>query len=144
MIRIVAVGKLKNKHLAALAADYLQRIGGMASCTVVEIKDTDPRREGDDMIRRLGSATGNEVVVALDERGERADSLQLAKLLATHGQISFLIGGADGLGSDARQRADRTLRLSSMTWTHEMARVLLIEQVYRGFSIIKGRPYHRG
>ena len=59
------------------------------------------------------------------------------------GSISFLIGGPDGLGPAARERSTRTFRLSSMTLTHEMARTLLIEQIYRGLSILRGKPYHR-
>ena len=97
-----------------------------------------------EMVARLGSASGNTPVMAMDEKGDDLSSEEFARLLGKHGSITLLIGGADGLGTAARQRATRTLKLSSMTWTHEMARVLLIEQIYRGFSILKGRPYHRG
>ena len=144
MIRVVAVGKLKNRHLAALAAEYLKRCGGMAACQVVEVKDADPPREGRAMVRSLGSAGGNELVVAMDETGDRIDSRQLADLLGAHGRITFLVGGADGLGDAARQRAHRSLRLSALTLPHELARVLLLEQIYRGLCINRNRPYHRG
>jgi 23S rRNA (pseudouridine1915-N3)-methyltransferase len=143
MIRIVAVGKLKNKSLAALAEDYLKRCGGMVPCEVVTIKDTGPAREGHEMLRKLGSPAGNELVIALDERGEKVTSHQLADLLGRYGKIAFLIGGADGLGPAARQRAARTVRLSALTLTHEMAQVLLLEQIYRGLCILRNRPYHR-
>ena len=82
-------------------------------------------------------------MVALDEHGDAVTSVALSKLLGAHGDVAFLIGGADGLGPAARERADRTLRLSSMTLTHEMARLLLVEQVYRGLTILRGMPYHR-
>ena len=95
------------------------------------------------MAARLGSARGRQLVVALDEHGEDLTSREFASLIGGHGGISFLIGGADGLGDEARTRAERTVRLSSMTLTHEMARVLLTEQIYRGLSILKGKPYHR-
>ncbi len=143
MIRIVAVGKLKNKSLAALAEDYLKRCGGMVPCEVVTIKDTGPAREGHEMLRKLGSPAGNELVIALDERGEKVTSHQLADLLGRYGKIAFLIGGADGLGPAARQRAARTVRLSALTLTHEMAQVLLLEQIYRGLCILRNRPNHR-
>ena len=143
MIRIVAVGKLKNKSLATLAEDYLKRCGGMVPCEVATVKDTDPAREGHEMLRKLGSPAGNELVIALDERGEEFTSQQLADLLGRHGKIAFLVGGADGLGPAARQRAARTVRLSALTLTHEMARVLLLEQIYRGLCILRNRPYHR-
>ena len=143
MIRIVAVGKLKNKSLAVLAEDYLKRCGGMVPCEVVTIKDTGPTREGHEMLRKLGSPAGNELVIALDERGEEVTSRQLADLLGRYGKVAFLIGGADGLGPAARQRAARTVRLSALTLTHEMAQVLLLEQIYRGLCILRNRPYHR-
>ena len=143
MIRIVAVGRMKDRRLAALLEDYLKRIRPLASAEVVELKDTGPEREGRDMVARLGSARGKELVVALDERGDSVSSRELAAILGDHGSIAFLVGGADGLGPAARERADRTVRLSRMTLTHEMARVLLAEQIYRGLSILRGLPYHR-
>ncbi len=143
MIRIVAVGKMKDRRLAALLEDYLQRIRALAPVEVIELKDQDPEKEARAMVAKLGSARGRGHVVALDERGEDVTSRDLARLLGEHGGLSFLVGGADGLGSAARERADRTLRLSSLTLTHEMARTLLAEQVYRGLSILRGKPYHR-
>jgi len=144
MIRIIATGKIKDKRLAGLLDDYLKRIRVMAPVEVVEIRDASPEKEGHEMVARLGSAQGASLVVALDELGEALTSREFSEMLGVHGGISFLIGGADGLGDVARARAGRTVRLSSMTLTHEMARVLLAEQVYRGLSILRGKPYHRG
>lgn len=144
MLKIIAVGKMKDKRLAALLQDYLKRLQPMAKLEVQEIKDSNPEKEAKEMVARLGSPGGNTVVVAMDEHGEDLTSQQMANLLGKSGSISFLIGGADGLGKEPRQRSNRTIRLSSMTFTHEMARVLLAEQIYRGFSILNGKPYHRG
>jgi len=143
MIRIVAVGRMKDDRLASLTDDYLRRIRPLAPVEVVEIRDADPEREGRDMVARLGSARGRGLVVAMDEAGEDLASDAFARLLGGHGGIAFLVGGADGLGTAARERADRTVRLSSLTFTHEMARMILAEQIYRGLSILRGRPYHR-
>lgn len=143
MIRIVAVGRMKDKRLAALLEDFLQRIRPLAPVGTLEIRDSEPGREGREMVARLGSPRGRELVVALDEGGDDLTSAEFAELLGAHGSIAFLVGGADGLGPEARDRADRTLRLSSMTLTHELARVLLAEQIYRGLSILRGKPYHR-
>ncbi len=144
MIRIIAIGKIKDKRLAGLADDFLRRLRPMAPVEVIELKDSHTEKEGREMVAKLGSAQGKTMVVAMDEKGDDLSSKQFAQLLGQHGSITLLVGGADGLGTEARQRANRTIKLSSMTWTHEMARVLLIEQIYRGFSILKGRPYHRG
>lgn len=144
MIRILAVGRLKDARLADLAADYRRRIRPLAPLTVIEVKDQTPQREGKQLLARLGPAGGHEVAVALDERGETFDSEALAALLGRHGSLAFLIGGADGLSDEVKNRADRILGLSRLTLTHEWARVLLLEQIYRGLTILRGLPYHRG
>ena len=143
MIRILAVGKLKDRRLADLAGDYQRRIRPLATAEVIELKDQNPEKEARQMLDKLGSRDGSQHVVALDERGKSMASTELATLLGKHGSLTFIIGGADGLTDPVRQRADTVLRLSRMTFTHEMARVLLLEQVYRGLSILRGMPYHR-
>ena len=144
MIRILAVGKLKDRRLADLADDYRRRIRPLAPAEVVELKDQTPEKEARQMLDRVGAKGGNTVVVAMDEHGDAMDSTAFAKLLGRHGSLTFLVGGADGLTDAVRARADRVLRLSRMTFTHEWARVLLLEQIYRGLSILRGMPYHRG
>jgi 23S rRNA (pseudouridine1915-N3)-methyltransferase len=144
MIRIVSVGRLRDRRLADLAADYQRRIQPLASLKQVELKDQTPAREARQFLAQLGPPAGHELVICLDERGEAIDSLGFADLLGRHGSLAFLIGGADGLDDSVRERADQVLRLSRLTLTHEWARVLLLEQVYRGLSILRGLPYHRG
>lgn len=139
MIRLLVVGKLKNPSLSALCADFAQRITRWAQIEIVELKDQDPVREAEAMLAKLGAGP----VHALDERGDAICSRRFAKLLAAHGSPTFLIGGPDGLGDAARARADRLLSLSPMTFTHETARYLLLEQIYRGLAIDRGHPYHR-
>jgi 23S rRNA (pseudouridine1915-N3)-methyltransferase len=143
MIRIFAVGKMKDQRLSGLLDDYLRRCRPMARVDVLEVKDSTPEREDREMAARIAATTGTGLIVAMDEHGEDITSEQLAGLLEQQGSISFVIGGADGLGPEIRALAQRSLRLSSMTFTHEMARVLLGEQIYRGFSILRGKPYHR-
>lgn len=143
MIRVIAVGKVKDTRIRALVDDFRQRAGAMAKVEVVEVRDSDPVKEGRDLVARLGSAQGQEHVVALDETGEHFTSRDLSKLLGRHGGLSFIVGGADGLDPAVRQRADRTLCLGRLTLTHEMARLVLMEQIYRGLTILRGKPYHR-
>jgi len=139
MIRLLAVGKLKDPHLSALCADFARRIGRWSGLEIVELKDQDPDREAAAMLTRLGTGP----VHALDERGETLTSRAFSKLLAAHGAPTFLIGGPDGLGAAAVARAHRRLSLSPLTFTHETARYLLLEQIYRGLAIARGHPYHR-
>ncbi len=143
MIRVIAIGKLKDRRVAGLVEEYARRMSGLAPFSQIELRDEDPDREARAMLDRLGSAAGHELVVALDERGDDLTSRQLAELLGRHGAVAFLIGGPDGLGQAARARADVTLRLSSLTLPHELARLLLVEQIYRALTILHNRRYHR-
>jgi 23S rRNA (pseudouridine1915-N3)-methyltransferase len=88
-------------------------------------------------------------LVLLDSRGKQLSSEELAKFLRDHQDknpvpLVFAVGPADGFSETARQQADSTLSLGKMTVAHELARVLLLEQIYRGFTILKGHPYHLG
>ncbi len=142
MIRILAVGKLKDARLAGLVDDYLKRIRPWAAFETVELKDGTIEKEGAAMARWLDDHAAGRVV-ACDERGAARTSRELAALLGAHGSLTFLIGGPDGLGSAARARADETLSLSPLTFPHELARLLLAEQIYRGLAILRGHAYHR-
>jgi 23S rRNA (pseudouridine1915-N3)-methyltransferase len=144
MIRLFCVGKMKDRRLADLVSDFTRRISGLAPCQVLEIRDSQPDQEARDLLVKLKAQAGGSMVVAWDELGAEITSRGLAELLGRHGSLSFLIGGADGLGADARQRADRILKLSDLTLTHEMARLLVVEQIYRGLCILRNKPYHRG
>ncbi len=143
MIRILAVGKLRDRRLADLVADYQRRIRPHARLQIVELRDQDAGREGRQILDQLGPPGGTALVLALDERGESVSSHDLAGILGGHGSLTFVVGGPDGLTDAVRQRADRVLRLSRLTLTHEWARALLCEQIYRGLSILRGLPYHR-
>jgi 23S rRNA (pseudouridine1915-N3)-methyltransferase len=138
-----------------LITDYLSRIIHMVSCEIIEIPDVSRRRklQGDqvrsaeaaEIARRLQKTSR---LVVLDERGKQFTSPGFAQWLETEmsrgtKDISFVIGGPEGIESGIIDRADLKLSLGTMTWTHEMSRVLLIEQIYRAFSILRGLPYHK-
>jgi 23S rRNA (pseudouridine1915-N3)-methyltransferase len=144
VIRLIAVGKLKDHHLAALVDDYRRRLRPHVRLEVTELRDQGPEREEKAILAAAGGGgTGGQLVV-LDERGDALTSVELADLVGRHGSLTFVIGGPDGLTGTVRARADRLVRLSRMTLTHEWARALLCEQLYRAVSIQRGLPYHRG
>ncbi len=143
MIRVIAIGRVKDPAIATAVAEYARRVRGLAPLEIVELRDEGPEREAEAMQRRLGSRAGHGLVVALDERGDQLTSRQFAGLLGGHGAIDFLLGGPDGLGAAARARAGRAVGLSAMTLPHELARLVLLEQIYRGLTILRGHPYHR-
>lgn len=143
---VVAVGKVRDRHLAALADDYRTRAARLAPIDVVEVRDArgDPTAEG---VRLLEKLPAGAVVVLLDERGESRSSEQLASWLtelADRGvrDLRLVVGGPYGFAPAVRARADRLLSLSAMTLPHELARVVLLEQLYRAWSIVRGLPYH--
>jgi 23S rRNA (pseudouridine1915-N3)-methyltransferase len=153
-LRFVWVGKTKRAPVKELIGEYLGRLGRFAQVEAVELRDRDDvgavarriiDKEGEDILARTVS---DPFVVALDERGREMDSLQMAEFVERHRlagtkQITFVIGGHNGLSDGVRRRADLVLALSRMTMTHEFARVLLVEQVYRAFTIIHDLPYQK-
>lgn len=143
MIRILAVGKMKDKRLAGLVDDFHRRLRPLAPAEILEIKDSNPEKEGRELLAKLAVCGTGNPVIALDERGEDLTSVEFAQLLGEQASPVFVIGGPDGLAPELLERSTRRLRLSAMTLTHEMARLLLIEQIYRGLSILRGKPYHR-
>ena len=137
--KIIAVGKIKKKWIQEGINMYLKRLPGLE---VIEIKDNNQTKE-ENTIREIISK--NEILVTLNENGQSFTSKQLAtKLLNSHNQnISFVIGGASGLTPSLNNFASWQLSLSPLTFPHEIARLLLIEQLYRANTIVQGGPYHK-
>ncbi|MCO4769529.1 MAG: 23S rRNA (pseudouridine(1915)-N(3))-methyltransferase RlmH [Deltaproteobacteria bacterium] len=151
-ITLIAVGRTKNAHATALCADYAKRIKRMNSFTVNEVKDArgqDPKRamkvEGE---RLLAQIPVTAVPVLLDEHGTRRTSVELSKWMSglqrDTRELCFVLGGPWGFDDPVRARCRHSLRLSDMTLPHELARVLLLEQLYRALSIQQGGKYHHG
>lgn len=153
-VRFVWIGKTKRAALKDLMQDYLERVRRFAPVEIAELRDRDDaggeaariiEKEGNDILSRV---VDDSYVVALDERGREFDSRGLAALIEKHRvagtkQVTFIIGGPCGLSDAVRGRADLVMSLSRLTLTHEMARVLLAEQVYRAFAIIHDLPYQK-
>lgn len=138
-IRILAVGKVRKAWVREGLATYQKRLPGLQ---VVELKDSQPEREADALLAEL---RGDEQLVPLTEEGRCLGSVALAERLrdSGSGRLAFVIGGADGLSLRLKQRAAWSLSLSPLTFPHELARLLLLEQLYRAHTILQGGPYHR-
>lgn len=152
-LRLICVGKLTDWQRLA-AADYSDRLQHYFGFETVELKEEKSgrkdspavlrRREGE---RILAKISEGERVVLLDERGRQIDSPGLASMLEEEmlygrGDWCLIIGGAYGVDDQVRKRADMCLSLSKMTFTHQMARIFLLEQLYRSATIIRREPYH--
>ena len=137
--KIIAIGKIKKKWIQTGIEMYLKRLPGLK---VLEIKDSTQKKE-EYMIKEI--IRKNETLVTLNENGHSFTSIQLSKkLLNSHNQnITFVIGGATGLSPSLNNSASWQLSLSPLTFPHEIARLLLVEQLYRAQTITQGSPYHK-
>lgn len=147
--RLVWIGKTKDKNWKALQEEYLGRLSHFVRCEITEIRDSGPRDnpdiEGERILAALNPKT---FAVLLDVDGEPISSPGLAKKIEGWqnrglSEIAFIIGGANGVSRRVAETADISLSLSFLTFTHDMARAVLLEQLYRAYTIIKGFPYQK-
>ena len=151
-VRVVAIGKDRSGLFAPAAAEYAQRLARYVRLEVVEVPEARKHagtarakdEEGEALLARLGA---RERVVLLDERGAEETSAAFARRverwLARGQDVALVVGGADGLSDALRARGDETVALSRMTLPHRLARVVLLEQLYRAMTILRGEPYHK-
>jgi len=137
-IRIVAVGKVKEGYLREGIAEYAKRLAPFCKLELIELKDEGPAKEAKRLERYLGPGT-----FILDVGGKHLSSEEFAQFMKKQeGMLTLIIGGADGIDESIKRRAP-AISLSNMTFTHEMCRLFIMEQVYRAHMINSNRPYHR-
>lgn len=143
-IRLIWVGKTKERFVIEAIGKYLSLLKPFADLSVEEIKEEKVK----DIHRRL-EKEGERILrqrrpfVLLDEKGKLLASEQFAEFIFSHGpEVNFLIGGPYGVSEDVKKAADGAISLSKMTFTHDMTRIILLEQIYRSFSIRNKRGYH--
>lgn len=144
-ITIAAIGKLKDPALKSLYDEYKKRLEWKITLHEFEAKNS-PDQEAPFLLNAIGSSV---FLITLDERGESLKSADFADCLNNvqlhhQGKVGFIIGGADGLGQEVKEKSKRAISFGSMTWPHLLVRVMLMEQLYRAQQILKGHPYHRG
>lgn len=158
-INIICIGKIKEKYFTDAIAEYGKRLGAFCKFSVVElaeerIKSNTPNAaqigevltaEGKRIMQKIGAS---DFVAALCIEGKLLSSEELARTLADaaiagRSTVDFIIGGSYGLSSEVKSRADLRLSMSRMTFPHQMARVILSEQIYRAFEITSGGKYHK-
>ena len=150
---IAVVGKPRDRHLAAAISEYETRAARYWPLDVVEVREASGRgvdaelakaREGERLLERVPPGA---TVVACDERGDHLTSAEFAKLINQARDLArdlaFVVGGAFGLPAAVRERATRSIQLAPFTLPHELARLVLAEQVYRAGTIVRGEPYHK-
>lgn len=156
-IRIICIGKLKEKYWEAASSEYIKRLGAYCAVETVELKEdklpanpspADEQKvienEGAAILQKINRS---DLVIALDIKGKELASGELAKQIEkasfTHSTIDFIIGGSLGLSDEVKKRADLRLSFGKITLPHQLARVVLLEQIYRAFKINAGEVYHK-
>lgn len=153
-IRIVCIGKLKERHWQQAQAEYVKRLGAFGRVVVIEKKEAALQKNPDDrqidqaLLEEgeslLGACTGS--VVALSPEGASLTSEQFSKhikALRESGTVSFVVGGSHGLSPHVKNAAKLVVSFSAMTMPHQLFRIVLIEQIYRALMIAEGRTYHK-
>jgi 23S rRNA (pseudouridine1915-N3)-methyltransferase len=156
-IKIVAVGKVREKYLSDAIAEYGKRLGRFCALEIAEVGESKNLREGDPalvgrqlaaeaaaIMARIGSGA---YLIATDVQGEAPDSAGFARklggLIGQAPEIAFAIGGSHGLHEDVRRMAGYRLSMSRLTFPHQLARLILMEQLYRAFKILGNEKYHK-
>ena len=150
-INIVCVGKIKEKFFVEAINEYAKRLSRFCDLKIIEVEEeskmsnTDKKCEieSENLLEKCGG-----IIVALDGSGKLLSSPEIAnfiKLKTNNGisEISFVIGGSNGLSQNLKNRADLVLSIGKITFPHQLFRVVLLEQIYRAFTILEGLPYHK-
>lgn len=158
MIKIVCVGKIREKALKELIAEYQKRLSGYTSLIIEEVSDEAAgqnnseaqneivrKKEGERILSRIKE---KEYVVLLDLKGKMLDSVGLSEKMETlftdgYSDITFVIGGSLGVSEEVIRRSDFRWQLSELTFPHQIVRLILLEQIYRAYKIMKNEPYHK-
>ncbi|MBI2634043.1 23S rRNA (pseudouridine(1915)-N(3))-methyltransferase RlmH [Candidatus Peregrinibacteria bacterium] len=155
-IRVVQVGKTKKQEIHDMVEEFLKRLRPFAKIEIIVIQPSPPSKtvtkekcseeEGARILKQLNGFALNGFTVAMDERGKEMTSYEFADFLnkfrSSGETLTFVIGGAYGLSENVKAHTDAILSLSKMTFTHEMVRAFLVEQIYRGFCILHKKEYH--
>ena len=157
-ITVIAVGKIKEKYLLDAIAEYAKRLSKYCKLELLEVADEKTpdaaspaversirQKEGERILRYVRE---DAYVVTLEIGGQMLDSVEFSRKLERLGiqgksHITFIIGGSIGLSPEVSSRADYALSFSKMTFPHQLMRVILLEQIYRGYRIMAGEPYHK-
>lgn len=144
MIRIICIGKIKEKYLVNLINDYETRINKYHKLEIVELMDSNKSEEGERILSKLKDKSFK---VALTLEGHKYNSIELSKFIdktiMNYSNIDFIIGGSNGIDNKVLDKVDYKLSFSDLTFPHGLFRGILLEQIYRSFKIINNETYHK-
>ena len=145
MIKIICLGKLKEKYLRDAQDEYTKRISKYSKIEIIELQDLDDlKKEKELIVKHIGS---KDYVITLEIEGNNISSEELAtkidNIFNTNSTITFIIGSSTGLHEDIKQRSNYKLSFSKLTFPHQLFRIILLEQIYRSFKINNNETYHK-
>lgn len=144
MIKIICVGKIKEQYLKDAILEYKKRISKYHKLEIIELPDNSIEEEGNAILKVIND---KDYVITLEIEGQMIDSIEFSnrieKIFIEHSNITFIIGGSDGLSNKIKAISNFKLSFSKMTFPHQLIRVFLLEQIFRGFKISNGETYHR-
>jgi len=151
MIKILCVGKIKEKFFKEAINEYLKRISKYSKIEIVEVEDIDLNnkelnleKEKNNLLKYIND---KDYIVTLEIEGKQMDSVEFSetidKTLINYPNITFIIGGSYGIHNDIKDKSNLKLSFSKMTFPHQLFRIILLEQIYRGFKIMKNESYHK-
>ncbi len=142
MVKLVAVGRMRDRLFESRCQEFLTRLNAYGRCEVVILPDSNVANEGKAMLRELDREKGS-LVIALTEEGREFSTKEFSEYLEKiDRRIVFIIGGPFGIADEVKKRADMLMAMSKMTFTHEMARMIFLEQLYRALNLLNGGAYH--
>ena len=144
MIKIICVGKIKEKYLRDAIDDYMLRLTKYHKIIIVELDDSNKKEEADRILKNINY---KDYVITLDIEGNQITSTEFANkidnLFISYPNITFVIGGSYGLDKSVKDRSNYSLSFSKFTFPHQLFRVILLEQLYRNFKILNNETYHK-
>ena len=144
MIKIICVGKLKEKYLTDGVNDYLTRLRKYHKIDLIELADSNIDNEGTEILKHISN---KDYVISLAIKGTELSSTELAekidKIFISHSNITFIIGGSNGIRQDILDKSNMMLSFSKLTYPHGLFRLILLEQIYRSFKILNNESYHK-
>ena len=144
MIKIICVGKIKEQYLKDAILEYKKRISKYHKLEIIELPDNSIEEEGNAILKVIND---KDYVINLEIEGQMIDSIEFSnrieKIFIEHSNITFIIGGSDGLSDKIKAISNFKLSFSKMTFPHQLFRVILLEQIYRAFKIMKNETYHK-
>ena len=144
MIKIICVGKIKESFYREAILEYMKRLSKYHKLEIIELMDSDIKEEKELILRKIDK---RDYIVTLEIDGKQLSSIEFSNLidktLISYANITFIIGGSDGLDDEIKKLSNYKLSFSKMTFPHQLFRVILLEQIYRSFKILHNESYHK-